>query len=83
MILINSIFTDWTLSNNLIQVYIKQFLTLSCLLFAHEIVEEIKNKRYAMLYASKYIQYFIYTCMIIVMILFGQFGERKFIYFQF
>ena len=49
----------------------------------NEIVEEIKNKRYAILYASKYIQYFIYTCMILAMMLFGQFGTRKFIYFQF
>ena len=83
LILIKSIFTDWSLSNDLILVYLKQFLVLSCLLFSHEIVEEIKNKRYAILYASKYIQYFIYTCMILAMMLFGQFGERKFIYFQF
>ena len=83
LILIKSIFTDWSLSNDLILVYLKQFLVLSCLLFSHEIVEEVKNKRYAILYASKYIQYFIYTCMILAMMLFGQFGARKFIYFQF
>jgi len=82
-ILIKSVFTDWTISNDLVLVYLKQFSILISLLFAHEIVEEIKNKRYAILYASKYIQYFLYTCMIIAMILFGQFGERKFIYFQF
>jgi D-alanyl-lipoteichoic acid acyltransferase DltB (MBOAT superfamily) len=83
LILIKSIFTDWNLSNDLIPIYLKQFLALSTLLFAHEIVEEIKNKRYAIMNSSKYIQYFLYTCMFIAMILFGQFGERKFIYFQF
>jgi D-alanyl-lipoteichoic acid acyltransferase DltB (MBOAT superfamily) len=83
LILIKSIFTDWNLSNDLIPIYLKQFLALSSLLFAHEIVEEIKNKRYAIMNSSKYIQYFLYTCMFIAMILFGQFGERKFIYFQF
>ena len=65
-------FTNWT-----------HFLILSSLLFVHEIVEEIKNKRYAILHAPKYIQYLIYTCMVVGMFLFGQFGERKFIYFQF
>jgi len=82
-VLFRSIFVNWSVSNESIAIYLKQFLTLSSLLFAHEIVEEIKNKRYAMLYAPKYLQYFLYICMLILMILFGQFGERKFIYFQF
>ena len=49
----------------------------------NNIVEEIKNNRYAILNASKYIQYCIYTFMIIIMMVYGQFGEKKFIYFQF
>jgi|TARA_B100001964_G_C14249334_1_gene609079 D-alanyl-lipoteichoic acid acyltransferase DltB (MBOAT superfamily) len=83
LLLIKNILTDWSLSNELIPIYLKQFLILSSLLFVHEIVEEIKNKRYAILHAPKYIQYLIYTCMVVGMFLFGQFGERKFIYFQF
>ena len=83
LIFFRSIFTDWSLSNELILVYLKQFIVLSILLFAHEIVEEIKNNRYAILNASKYVQYCIYTFMIIIMMLYGQFGEKKFIYFQF
>ena len=78
-----SIFSSWNLDdpNNLI--YLKQFFALAILLFFHEIVEEKKNKRYAILYAPKYLQYILYTFAIILMILFGQFAERKFIYFQF
>ena len=83
IMLIKSLFMGWSVSNELVFSYLKQFLILSCLLFSHEIVEEIKNKRYAILNAPNYIQYLLYTCMIIVMILFGQFGVRKFIYFQF
>ena len=82
-VLFKSIFANWSTSNESIMIYLKQFLTLSFLLFMHEVVEEIKNKRYAILYAPKYFQYFLYICMFILMILFGQFGERKFIYFQF
>ena len=78
-----SIFSSWNLDdpNNLI--YLKQFFALAILLFFHEIVEEKKNERYAILYAPKYLQYILYTFAIILMILFGQFAERKFIYFQF
>jgi len=82
-ILFKSIFTNWSITDESIPMYLKQFLTLSILLFIHEIIEEIKNKRYAMLHAPKLFQYFLYICIMISMVLFGQFGERKFIYFQF
>ena len=49
----------------------------------HEIIEEWKGNRMVITLAPKYIQYVIYSALLVAMALFGQFGERKFIYFQF
>ena len=83
LILFNSIFTNFSLSNDLIHIYLTQFFLLTLPLVVHEIVEEKNNNRYAILYSQKYVQYAIYSIMFLIMFLFGQFGEKKFIYFQF
>ena len=83
LILFNSIFTNFSLSNDLILIYLTQFFLLTLPLVVHEIVEEKNNNRYAILYSQKYVQYAIYALMFLIMFLFGQFGEKKFIYFQF
>ena len=80
--LIKSIFSPWEFDDNFYS-YLKQFSILVLALFVHEIIEEIKNKRYAIFYLPKLLQYFIYTFITIIMLLFGQFGAKKFIYFQF
>ena len=76
------IITNWTIDELTIN-YIVKFLILFSGLFVHEIIEEIKNKRYAISYLPKILQYSLYTLIVVSMIMFGQFGVKKFIYFQF
>ena len=76
------IITNWTIDELTIS-YIVKFLILFSGLFVHEIIEEVKNKRYAISYLPKILQYSLYTLIVVSMIMFGQFGVKKFIYFQF
>lgn len=80
--LLKILFINWEINQLTIQYFFK-FLILFIGLFIHEIIEEIKNKRYAISFLPKIFQYSIYTIIVISMFMFGQFGVKKFIYFQF
>ena len=76
------IVANWQIDELTIEYTVK-FLVLFSGLFIHEIIEEIKNKRYAISYLPKILQYSLYTLIAVSMAMFGQFGVKKFIYFQF
>jgi alginate O-acetyltransferase complex protein AlgI len=77
------LFTNWDIYDPYFIDSIKKFSLLAGVLIIYEAISEIKNEKYIILLAPKYIQHLIYTCIFVLMILFGQFGEKKFIYFQF
>lgn len=79
----HDLFFNWgSLDADFIQLSLKLTVLTSFVLF-HELFEEIKNNRLVIMLSPRYVRYFCYVAMGSLMMVFGHFGERKFIYFQF
>lgn len=81
--LCTGIFSSWSLSEPHFVKELGKFAILVAPLVVHEIIAEWKDERKAISLAPKMLQPAIYTVLFVLMIVFGQFGEKKFIYFQF
>ncbi len=76
-------FSSWSLTDPHFLTESGKFIFLILPLLIHEIIAELKNQNNAILMAPKFLQYPIYVLIVVLMMVFGQFGEKKFIYFQF
>ena len=77
------IFGPWSLTDPQFLAEAKKFIVLLLPLLLHEIVAEVKNKQNSIMLLPKYVQFPVYGGIIFAMMIFGQFVEKKFIYFQF
>ena len=81
--LFTGIFGSWSLADPHFLAEAKKFVLLLLPLLLHEIFAEVKNKQNSIMLLPKYVQFPVYGGIIFAMLIFGQFVEKKFIYFQF
>lgn len=81
--LFTGIFSPWSFAEPRFVTELTKFALLVSPLVIHEIVAEWRDEAKAICLAPRVLRPAFYTVTLLLMIVFGQFGEKKFIYFQF
>ena len=77
------LFSGWNVEDETFVHALRSLVFLTLPLLVHELWAEKKDRKYVIMLAPTPVQIALYSMIIGSMIVFGQFGEKKFIYFQF
>ena len=81
--LTSAIFGPWSLTDPHFIAEGKKFMALTLPLLVHELVAELKDQMNSITLFPGFVRYPVYGGIVFTILFFGQFVEKKFIYFQF